>query len=93
MNLLFASDDQNTGVSASVLPVIIQGSFPLILTGLISLSLSLSLSLYIYIYICIYKRIFCAKVDHSSLQCVLGFEVFFFHLNIYHEQLSIRLLF
>ena len=36
---LFASDDQNTGVSASasVLPMSTQGSFPLRLTGLISL--------------------------------------------------------
>ena len=39
MNLLFASDDQNTGVSASasVLPTKIQGWFTLRLTGLISL--------------------------------------------------------
>ena len=39
MSQLFASDDQNTGasVSASVLPMSIQGSFPLRLTGLISL--------------------------------------------------------
>ena len=34
---LFASDDQNIGASASVLLMSIQGSFPLILTGLISL--------------------------------------------------------
>ena len=34
---LFASDDQNTGASASVLPVNIQGSSPLRLSGLISL--------------------------------------------------------
>ena len=36
-NLLFTSDDQNTGVStsASVLPMTIQGWFPLRLTGLI----------------------------------------------------------
>jgi len=39
MSQLFASDDQNTGasVSASVLPMSIQGSFPLRLTGLIFL--------------------------------------------------------
>ena len=39
MNQLFTSDDQNTRVSASasVLPVSIQGWFPLRLTGLISL--------------------------------------------------------
>ena len=39
MNWLFASGDQNTGASASasVLPVSIQGWFPLKLTGLISL--------------------------------------------------------
>ena len=39
MNHLFTSDDQNTGASASasVLPVTIQGWFPLRLTGLISL--------------------------------------------------------
>ena len=39
MSKLFASDDQNTGVSAlaSVLPTIIQGWFPLRLTGFISL--------------------------------------------------------
>ena len=39
MRQLFASNDQNTGasVSASVLPMSIQGSFPLRLTGLISL--------------------------------------------------------
>ena len=39
VNWLFASDDQNTGASspASVLPMSIQGSFPLRLTGLISL--------------------------------------------------------
>ena len=39
MSCLIASDDQNTGAlnSASVLPVIIQGWSPLILTGLISL--------------------------------------------------------
>ena len=39
MSRLFAQDDQNTGTSASapVLPMIIQGSFPLRLTGLISL--------------------------------------------------------
>ena len=43
--LLFTSDDQNTGVSASasVLPTSIQGWFPLRLTGLIS-SLSKGLS-------------------------------------------------
>ena len=34
---LFESDDQNTGVSASVFPVTIQNWFPLILTCLISL--------------------------------------------------------
>ena len=34
---LFASDDQNTGASSSVLPVSIQGWSPLRLTGLISL--------------------------------------------------------
>ena len=34
---LFASDDQNTWASASILPVSIQGWFPLRLTGLISL--------------------------------------------------------
>ena len=34
---LFVSGDQNTGASASVLPMNIQGSFPLRLTGLISL--------------------------------------------------------
>ena len=39
MSHLFISDDQNTGASAlaSVLPVNIQGGFPLRLTGLISL--------------------------------------------------------
>ena len=37
MSQLFASDDQNTGVSALVLPLTIQGGFPLKLTGLISL--------------------------------------------------------
>ena len=39
MSQLFASDDQNTGVSTSesVLPTSIQGWFPLKLTGLISL--------------------------------------------------------
>ena len=37
MNHLFTSDDQNTGASASVLPVNIQGWFLLRLTGLISL--------------------------------------------------------
>ena len=39
MNWLFSSDDQNTGAStsASVIPVSIQGWFPLGLTGLISL--------------------------------------------------------
>ena len=39
MSQLFASDDQNTGssASASVLPMSIQGWFPLRLTGLISL--------------------------------------------------------
>ena len=39
MSWLFTSDDQNTGasVSASVLPTIIQGWFPLRLTGVISL--------------------------------------------------------
>ena len=39
MSLLFASHDQNTGVStsASVFPMSIQGWFPLRLTGLISL--------------------------------------------------------
>ena len=39
MSQLFASDDQNIGVSASasVLPMSIQGLFPLALTGLISL--------------------------------------------------------
>ena len=39
MSHLVPSDDQNTGVSASasVLPVTIQGLFPLRLTGLISL--------------------------------------------------------
>ena len=34
---LFTSDDENTGVSASVLPMSIQGWFPLRLNGLISL--------------------------------------------------------
>ena len=37
MNHLFISDDQNTGASASVLPVNIRGWSPLRLTGLISL--------------------------------------------------------
>ena len=37
MNQLFESDDQNSGASASVLPMSIQGWFPLRLTGLISL--------------------------------------------------------
>ena len=37
MSWLFAPDDQNTGASASVLPVNIQGWSPLRLTGLISL--------------------------------------------------------
>ena len=39
MSQLFASDNQNTGVSTSesVLPVSVQGCFPLRLTGLISL--------------------------------------------------------
>ena len=37
MSWLFASDDQSTGASASVLPMDIQGWFPLGLTGLISL--------------------------------------------------------
>ena len=37
MSQLFALDDQNTGVSASVLPLTLQGGFPLKLTGLISL--------------------------------------------------------
>ena len=39
MSQLFTSDDQNTGASASasVLPISIQGWFPLRLTGLISL--------------------------------------------------------
>ena len=37
MNRLFTSDDQNNGASASVLPMGIQGSFPLRLIGLISL--------------------------------------------------------
>ena len=37
MSQLFASDDQNTGASGSVLPVNIQGWSPLRLTGLISL--------------------------------------------------------
>ena len=42
MSQLFASDDQNTGVSASasVLPKSIQGWFPLRFTGLISLLFS-----------------------------------------------------
>ena len=37
MSCLFVSDDQNIGASASVLPVNIQGSTPVRLTGLISL--------------------------------------------------------
>ena len=37
MSQLFSSGDQNTGASASVLPVNIQGWFPLVLTGFISL--------------------------------------------------------
>ena len=37
MSQLFASDGQRTGASASVLPMNIQGWFPLRLTGLISL--------------------------------------------------------
>ena len=37
MSCLFISDDQNTGASASVLPVNIQGWYLLRLTGLISL--------------------------------------------------------
>ena len=37
MSRLFASDDQNTGASASVLPMRIQGWFPLRWTGLVSL--------------------------------------------------------
>ena len=37
MSRLFTSDDQNTGASASVLPVSIQGWSPLRWTGLISL--------------------------------------------------------
>ena len=43
MSCLFTADDQNTGASASVFPVNIQGWSPLRLTGLISL-LSLRLS-------------------------------------------------
>ena len=44
MSQLFASDDQNTGVSASasVLPMSVQDWFPLRLTGLIMLSKGLS---------------------------------------------------
>ena len=44
MSPLFASDNQNTGVSASasVLPMSIQGWFPLRLTGLILLCMGLS---------------------------------------------------
>ena len=34
MSWLFVSDDQNTGASASVLPMNIQGLYPLRLTGL-----------------------------------------------------------
>ena len=37
MNQLFTSGDQTVGSSASVLPMSIQGWFPLVLTGLISL--------------------------------------------------------
>ena len=37
MSQLFTADDQNTGASASVLPMSIQGGFPFRLTGLISL--------------------------------------------------------
>ena len=37
MSQLFTSGDQNTGASASILPIKIQGWFPLRLTGLISL--------------------------------------------------------
>ena len=37
MNWLFTTDDQSTGASASVLPMNIQGWFPLGLTGWISL--------------------------------------------------------
>ena len=37
MSQLFASGDQSTGATASVLPINIQGWFPLGLTGLISL--------------------------------------------------------
>ena len=42
MRWLFTSDDQNTGAStsASVLPMSIQGGFPLRLTGLVSKGLS-----------------------------------------------------
>ena len=42
MSQLFSSGDQNTGASASILPMNIQGWFALRLTGLISLSKGLS---------------------------------------------------
>ena len=56
---LFTSDDPNTGVSASFLPMNIQGWFPLRFTGLISLlskgcsklfSSTISLRIYVHIY-------------------------------------------
>ena len=56
---LFTSDDQNTGVSASFLPMSSQGWFPLRLTGLVSLlskglsevfSSITSLRIYVHIY-------------------------------------------
>ena len=64
MSWLFTSDDPHTGasVSASVLPTIIQGWFPLRLTGLISLLSkglsrifsSINIHLCVYVCVCVY---------------------------------------
>ena len=59
MNQLFASGGQSIGASASVLPMNIQGSFPLGLTGLISLlSKGLSRVFCVFIHKCMLMRSF-----------------------------------
>ena len=70
MSLLFTSDAQNTGASASatVLPVNIQGSYPLRLTGLISL---LSKT---------FRRIF----QHHSSKATIFWHSAFFTVQLWH---------
>ena len=77
---LFTSDDQNTGasVSASVLPTIIQGWFPLRLTGLISLlskglsRIFSSINIHICVCVCVCVCVYTHACQPSSENPTFG---------------------